>query len=149
MAETQPTQAEADDLIMMAKYRLNEQVWNYPGLGGRCSIPLISSDRREAFVLNLGRSRIDLRKGSYHMRARQIVMLVRLCFGAAPHTNPDGTRLPGTHLHLYREGYEDKWAVLVPTDDFPNVTDLRQTLNDFILYCHIVEPPTIQHELFT
>ena len=149
MAESNLTQAEAEQLIAMAKHRVDEQVWNYPPLGGLCSIPLVSQDRREAFVLDLRRGRVDLRKGTYQNRAQQIIVLVRLCFGGPPHRNPDGERITGDHLHRYREGYGDKWAMPVPAEHFPHVTDPRQTLDDFLVYCHIVEPPYIQHGLFT
>lgn len=43
------------------------------------------------------------------------------------HTNPDGTKLTDTHIHIYKEGFEDKWAY--PLDDFdlsdPNTSFLN------------------------
>ncbi|MGH8467941.1 MAG: DUF6978 family protein [Gammaproteobacteria bacterium] len=110
---------------------------------------MASADRRELFVLDLRRGRIDLAKGTYQNRGRQVVVLVRLDFGGSPHRNPDGEEIGSPHLHLYREGYGDKWAVPVPSDRFSNVGNPWQTLDDFMRYCNVVEPPAIQRGLFT
>lgn len=65
MAEINVTQAEADVLIAMEKHRVNDDRWDYPGLGGAISIPLISVDKRENFLLDISRGKIDLFKGTY------------------------------------------------------------------------------------
>lgn len=122
---------------------------NFPDLGGAVSIPLVSADRREQFTLDLRRGRIDLTKGTFQNRARQVVVLVRLDFGGAPHRNPDGQEVGSPHLHLYREGYGDKWAYAVPPGDFTDLASLWHTLEDFMRFCNIVEPPTIRRGLFT
>ncbi len=75
-----------------------------------------------------------------------MVVLVRLDFGGAPHSNPDGVEMGSPHLHLYREGYGDKWAVPVPGDRF---ADRWRLLDDFMRYCNVVEPPVIRRGLFT
>lgn len=149
MAEINLTQAEADALIALAKHRLDDRPWDYPGLGGSISVPLVSADRREDFVLDVSRGRIDLAKGTYQNRGRQVVVLVRLDFGGAPHRNPDGEEIPSPHLHLYCEGYGDKCARPVPADRFPTLDDAWRTLGDFMRFCNIVEPPNIQRGLFT
>ena len=55
MADINLTQAEADALIAMEKYRLDDTRWDYPGLGGLISIPLVSKDKRENFLLDMSR----------------------------------------------------------------------------------------------
>lgn len=149
MADLHLTQAEADALIAMAKHRVDNTEWNCPDLGGGISMPLVSPDRREQFVRDVRRGRIDLAKRTYQNRGRQVVVLVRLDFGGAPHRNPDGHEVGSPHLHLYREGYGDKWAVPAPGDQFGDLLDAWQTLDDFMRYCHIVEPPVIRRGLFT
>ena len=148
MADINLTQAEADALIAMEKLRVNDDRLDYPGLGGSISIPLISRDKRENFLLDISRSRIDLLKGTYQNRGRQIIVLVRLDFGGKPHRNLDDEEIPSPHLHIYREGYGDKWAMKVPTDKFLNNSDLWQTLEDFMRFCNIIEPPIIERGLF-
>ena len=141
-------QAEADALIAMEKHRFDETRWDYPGLGGTIIIPLISQNKRENFLLDVSRSRIDLLKGTYQNRARQTVILVRLDFGGQPHRNPDDTEIPSPHLHIYREGYGDKWAMTVPSDRFANITDRWQALEDFMRFCNITVTPIIERGLF-
>jgi hypothetical protein len=149
MADLNLTQAEADALIAMAKHRVDNAEWDYPDLGGSISVPLVSANRREQFVLDLRRGRIDLAKGTYQNRGRQVVVLVRLDFGGAPHRNPDGQEIGSPHLHVYREGYGDRWTVVVPGDHFADLGDVWRTLDDFMRYCHVVEPPVVRRGLFT
>lgn len=137
-------QAEADALIAMEKHCRDDAEWNYPYLGRYVTIPLVSIDHRESFLLDLRRGRIDLSKGTYQNRGRQVVVLARLDFGGAPHRNPDGEEIGSPHLHLYREGFGDKWAFPVPGDHFPNPHDAWQMLQDFMRYCNIVDLPIIQ-----
>ncbi len=143
------TQDEADALMEIEKHRANEGTYAYPSLGGHVSIPLVSADRRESFRLDLRKARLDLSKGTYQNRGRQVVILARLDFGGAPHRNPDGEEIGSPHLHLYREGFADKWAFPVPEDKFPNLDDAWLTLEDFMRYCNIVKPPQIQRGLFS
>jgi len=149
MAEIILTQSEADNLIALPKVRVSNETWNYPGLGGAISIPLSSRDKREQFHLDISRGRIDLRKGRYQNRARQVIVLVRLCFGGPPHRNPDGVEVPSPHFHIYREGYGDKWAMPAPLERFPHLENPMATLDDFMAYCNIVEPPFIEQDLFS
>ena len=144
MPEFDLTQAEADHLIGIPKQRVDNRTWSYPSGGGSVSIPLVSEDRREEFRLDLWRSRVNLAKSSHQNRARQIVPLIRLCIGGAPHRNPDGEEVPCPHVHRYREGYADKWAAPVAPGAFQDLDEHMQALHDFMRYCNIVEQPVIQ-----
>ena len=62
MAETSLTQVEADALIAMEKYRVNEEISDFPKDGESVALSLQSVDRREQFLLDLSRGRIDLNK---------------------------------------------------------------------------------------
>ena len=53
------------------------------------------------------------------------------------------------HLHLYREGFGDKWAFPVPPKHFSNLADPWLTLEDFMRFCNVTEPPFIRRGLFT
>ena len=146
---THLTQADADALFAMEKFRTDTEGRDYPYGGGRISVPLLSIDRTERFVLDIYRSRIDLAKGTYQNRGRQVVVLARLDFGGRPHWNPDQASVGSPHLHRYREGYGDKWAFPVPSTRFADVNDAWQMLQDFIVYCNIIDPPIIRRGLFT
>lgn len=144
MPDADLTQIEADHLIGLAKFRVDARPHPYPSGGGRASILLVSEDRREEFLLDLWRGGINVAKRGYQNRARQIVPLLRLDFGTAPHRNPDGEEIIGVHLHRYREGYSDKWAEPIPDGIFRDIGDPMLTLDDFMRYCNIVEAPVIQ-----
>ncbi|MFZ2377268.1 MAG: hypothetical protein WAV83_08665 [Methanothrix sp.] len=99
MTDIDLTQEEADALIGMHKGRINDDIAFYPGPGNSISIPLISDDKRENFLLDIRRGKIDLLKATNQNRARQTVVLVRLDLGGAPHRNPDGEEIACPHLH--------------------------------------------------
>ncbi len=147
MTEIHITQTEADALCLMEKHRKNDSHWNYPSLGGLLEIPLISVDKRENFILGVSKKGFDLQKCSYQNRAREVVTLYRLDFGK-PHRNPDGEEIPSPHIHIYKEGYGDKWAIPIPKDRFPNLNNLYESLFDFMRYCNITKPPFIDEGLF-
>lgn len=135
--------------MAMEKSKLDDQRIDYPSMGGAITIPLISADKREHFLLDISRGRIDLFRGKYQNRARQAVILARLDFGGASHRNPGDEEIPSPHLHVYREGFGDKWAIPAPADKFGDISDLWRTLEDFMRYCNITEPPIIERVLFS
>ena len=149
MAEINLTQSEADALIAMEKHRANEERNDFPMGGQSVVLPLQSVDRREQFLLDLSRGRIDLAKVKMQKRGRQVVVLVRLDLGGAPHRNPNDEEIASPHLHIYREGYGDKWAIPVPADRFRDVADIWTALEDFFRFCNITQPPYIEPGLFT
>ena len=149
MADINLTQAEADALIAMEKHRSTEKRSDFPMGGESLVLPLQSPDKREKFLLDLSRGRIDLKKVKMQKRGRQVVVLVRLDLGGAPHRNPDGEEIATPHLHVYREGYGDKWAIPAPADRFQNTSDVWAALDDFLQYCNITQPPHIDRGLFT
>ena len=105
----------------MQKVKVNDICWDLPDYGGKVSVPLISVDKKEQFLLDVKRNRIDLKKQKYKTRAMEIVILARLDLGS-PHRNPDGTEVGTPHLHLYKEGYNDKWAFPLPIISFKTLT---------------------------
>lgn len=149
MADMNITQAEADALIAMEKHRVNEDRSDFPMGGQSLVLPLQSPDKREQFLLDLSRGRIDLLKVKMQNRGRQVVVLVRLDLGGAPHRNPDDEEIPAPHLHVYREGYGDKWAMPIPADRFTATADLWVTLEEFMRFCNVTQPPHIERGLFT
>ncbi len=84
-------QSDADTLLRMEKVPASMAAFDFPSLGGRIEVPLVSRDKREQFSLDINRKRIALTTG-YQTRGRKIVVLARLDF-AAPHRNPDGSEV--------------------------------------------------------
>ena len=133
-------QDRADFLLQMEKHALGTQ-YNFPTSGGKLAIPLVSADGREDFLLDIYRGGIAI-CGSFQNRVYITCILARLCFGGKPHTNPDGETIQGTHIHIYREGYGDKWAYPLPNQDFPVINDTRTIFSEFMRFCNITKQPS-------
>ena len=114
---------------------------------------LRSADKREEFILTLERGIRKRLRLKFQTRARKVIVLARLDLHGAPHKNPPGAPYkPGqwlneTHLHLYREGFEDRIAYEMT--DAPGWTigqdvDDLQMLEGFLRYCGITDWPQIQ-----
>jgi len=148
MAELNLAQADADALIALEKHRIDEQRYAFPLPGGSLAIPLQAPDKREHFLLDVSRGRINILRGKYQSRARQVVVLVRLDFAGPPHRNPDDSEVLCPHLHVYREGFGDKWAIPAPPEAFTDTSNLWTTLDQFMRFCNITRPPHIDQGLF-
>ena len=138
------TQEEADYLLSMEKRRVDESVIPFPLHGKKIELHLQSLDLRENFRLDLSRGRRKELRVKMQTRARTKIRLVRLDLGGRPHRNVDGTMVQPPHLHLYREGFHDRWAITPPSDKFSDLGDLQVTLEDFMRFCNIVRPPHIR-----
>jgi len=149
MADIDITQAEADLLIAMEKFFIDEKEWTFPIAGQRIALELISADKRENFVLDITRAQIKLTKATFQHRARAAIVLMRLDLDGPPHRNPDGREILCPHLHLYREGYGDKWAMPAPLDRYTNPADLFSTCETFMQHCNITGPTRMQRGLFS
>jgi len=139
------TQAEADALMAMVKRLVNKATIQFPLLGDMLQLDVISDDGRESFIIDINRKgKVKATKCTYQERYRVIEILVRLDVDGPPHDNPDGTTIPCPHLHIYREGFADKWAIPVPPKQFADTADLVKTLREFLDYCNLREVPAIQ-----
>ena len=76
MADIDISQAEADSLIAMEKYLVDENDWTFPAAGERIALALTSPDKRENFTLDVTRARIKLTKATFQNRARQAIILM-------------------------------------------------------------------------
>jgi hypothetical protein len=138
------TQAEAEQLIQMAKHFVNapDSISIPPGADD--TYELAGLNEREKFLLDVWRGTLRLTKFKLQDRARTVVVLIRLDVDGAPHTNPDGQRLSGTHLHIFREGFDDRWAYPVDPTLFTLLSDPGTTFHEFCAFCKIESPPPVQ-----
>jgi hypothetical protein len=102
------TQAEADLFMQMVKHFVRPPATITIPPGADDTYELAGPNNRETYLLDVWRGTLRLSKLKYQNRVQTAVILVRLDVEGAPHTNPDGQRLAGTHLHLLKEGYDDK-----------------------------------------
>jgi len=138
------TQAEAERFMGMAKYfvRPPASISIPPGIDETYEIAAVHD--RERFLLDIWRGTLRLTKLRFQNRVRIVDVLVRLDVDGAPHTNPDGQHLSGTHLHLFREGYDDRWAYPVDSKIFTLLSDPATTFQEFCAFCKIESPPPVQ-----
>ena len=138
------TQAEADQLIQMQKRFVQSPASISIPPGTDDTYELAGPGDRERFQLDIWRGTLRLSKLKFQNRVRTAVVLVRLCVDGAPHTDPDGQRLSGTHLHLYKEGCDDRWARPVDPVKFTLLSDPGATFQEFCTFCSILAPPPVQ-----
>jgi hypothetical protein len=138
------TQAEADRFLGMVKHfvRRPASISIPPGIDETYELAAVHD--RERFLLDVWRGTLRLTKLKFQNRVRIVDVLVRLDVDGAPHTNPDGQRLSGTHLHLFREGYDDRWAYPVDSNTFTLLSDPTTTFHEFCVFCKIESPPPVQ-----
>lgn len=100
-------------------------------------------------MLDVTRAQIKLTKATYQNRARQAIVLMRLDLDGPPHRNPDGSEILCPHLHVYREGFGDKWAIAAPSDRYAETHDLFSTCIAFMRHCNITGLSKMQKGLFS
>jgi hypothetical protein len=131
------------------QFFVDENDWMFPAAGGRIGLALTSLDKRENFMLDVTRAQIKLTKATYQNRVRQAIVLMRLDLDGPPHRNPDETEISCPHLHIYREGFGDKWATPAPSERYGNTLDLFSTCEAFMQHCNITGPSKMQKGLFS
>ncbi len=138
------TQSEADALLSLEKQFVDTNLLILGKIPISESHDLVSLDGKEKFILDIWRGSINLKKYKYNNRSRKIHILARVDIGGSPHQNPDGVIVPCPHIHVYREGYDDKWAY--PLKDFPfrDPENMIVVLEDFARFCHIILLPPLQ-----
>lgn len=139
------TQEEANRLLDMLKVTLSKEI-NLPAKNKAIEFDVQGDTKRDIFTIKIHYSKI--RHGKYTLGARikyNSVLLLELHTNPGnPHLNPDGTLIIGPHWHIYREGYDRKFAFLaedVNSDDFVENTLL------FFKKFNLIEPPIIYHQL--
>jgi len=142
------TQQEADWLINLEKSAVDSVPIPFPSMGGKERAELTALEGREHFILDVRQGGIALEKVMNQLRGRQAVVLMRLDWGGPPHRNPDDEEIISPHLHVYREGYGDKWAFPLPQELSESLGNPRDALYAFMAYCRIIEPPVFTFDLF-
>lgn len=127
------SQAEADAFIAMLKNVIGQPIhFDYT----KKTIVLENSQHRKDFLLDIIPNRVRPNKITNQLRVNKNVLLVRLDVNGPPHRNPDDSEIPCPHLHVYREGYDLKWAYPIP-EIFGDCQTLMDFLDSFCSYCNI------------
>ncbi len=148
------SQVEADHLLRLEKSFVSHEVIEFSvGEPFQQVHDLQSLDHRERFLLDVERGERKRARLKFQTRARRAIVLARIDIAGRAHRNLDhyphrpGERFEGIHIHLYREGFDDRVAYL--PEDLPEFK-IPQSKNDiawltaFMEFCRIIDAPPIQ-----
>lgn len=141
------TQAEFDYLIKLVKRfeEANELVLGPAPLSWERNINAIKT--KDTFILDFYRGRFELSKYTYNKRYRQTIILLRYD-AEGRHTNPDGVTFDGSHVHIYKEEFDDKFAYPVTDIGIDETDGMEAVLKKFLTYCNVKSIPSIQTTMF-
>lgn len=151
-------------LFEVSKYT-EKQTYFAPDHGKTSSIKVFTQDDRckeEEFIIDINRKCLILEKRTFQLRTGMI--LRRLDFYSG-HQNPEEINYLSAnldqnilnmmikyknyrfkkeaHMHLYIDGYADKWAF--PLTEFGkfDTSNIVTTIKDFLTYCNVANNPKI------
>lgn len=142
MATYSLTQEEAEYLLNMLKKSL-EAVVKFPNLGNKAKFNVEGFESSELFKIQIYRGSKNPKK--YNIGAlilRYNVPLLELHINPTNvHQNPDGSKIVGSHWHVYSEKYGRGEAV--PAEDIDSEAFVENTLA-FLEKFNVVEKPEIE-----
>lgn len=139
------SQEEADQLMTLIKKLENMEPIQFPKARESKELNTQSLDGRIQFIIDINRKggRFKPKKCTYQTRYRRSIILLRIDLEGPPHQNPDGEIIPCPHIHIYKEGYNTRWAYPLSLQLKTDPTDLVSVLIDFLKYNNIHERPPI------
>lgn len=139
------TQAEADELLNMLKYSLINEI-NFPEKGNSTEFNVKGSTYKDLFAIRIYRGRINNNKYEIGARIKKngILLLELHINPGKPHLNPDGTKLVGSHWHIYTEEFYRSLAF--PADDIRSNDFVNNTIH-FLERFNVIEKPDIHYQL--
>lgn len=153
------TQEMARELISKHKQRIEDNIVKFPLKGERISVQLESADKALFFLLDVNNVSSVSSKLSYQTRIDEHIILIRVDINGS-HRNPlkkivpiplfeayNGTTIHGTHVHIYSEKYNDKWAVPIKALIGIELDDQIDILQHFYKICTIIRPPIFEYGL--
>lgn len=99
------------------------------------------------YLLDFYRGSFELARYTINKRYRQTIILLRYDNGGR-HTNPDGVSFDGPHLHIYREGFNDKFAHPISEGGILETDPMEEVLTKILHFCNIKGFPTIEIPMF-
>ena len=139
------TQEEADRLIAMLKTTLCKEIY-FPSRNSGTEFDVQGDTKQDIFTIKIFRSKIKHNKYTFGKKKKKDgILLLELHINPGnPHSNPDGTIIIGSHWHVYREGYDRKFAfpaTNIDDDDF-----ISNTLQFFDKF-HLIDKPNVNYQL--
>lgn len=139
--ESNLTDEEARRLIEMLKCSTVEAI-AFPSLGKKREFEVLGDTRRDIFIVYIFRGTVEVRKCNISGRTKDGTQLMELHLSPTTiHLNPDGTKISGSHLHIYTQEYGRRYAVPFDLEDRSIVENCIVFMNKF----NIIKRPEILH----
>ncbi len=130
-------QSQADRLLKVGKFFIDKSpiIINRP-LNTQRDLQSVENDE-DKFYLNISQTAIEFGKYSTITRFFS-VPLARVCIDEdCVHENPDDVIIKGSHIHIYKEGYRDRFAYPLEDYSFSSNTEIAHFLPEFLKFCGI------------
>lgn len=139
------TQNEADRLLKMLKKTLIAEI-DFPDMNSSTEFDVQGDTKQDLFTIKIFRSKIKYNKYTFGAKIKKdSILLLELHINPSnPHSNPDGTKIVGSHWHIYKEGFDRKFA-------FPavNINDDDFVINTLLFFdeFHLISKPNVNYQL--
>lgn len=145
MAIDKLTNEEAKHLLEMLKKSLVSSI-NFPDQDENVEFDLEGDTKKDSFVTKIYRGKVDPKKYELSARIKKnntLLLELHICKNKI-HRNPDGTKIIGSHWHIYTEKYGRAFAYKaenIESDKFIENTMM------FLEKFNVIEKPTINMQL--
>lgn len=138
------SQKDADFLLAMLKRTLQEII-SFPDAGLKEHFEVQSLSSSVVFTITIERMTKNPCKYNLGARIKGDELLLFLHINpSGKHYNPDGEIIYGNHWHVYREGYDMRFAY--PAEDIDSSEFVHNTIV-FLEEFNVVEKPEIRQRL--
>ena len=136
------TQQEVDRMINMLKKSLQSS-FEFPNKGKSIEFDVIGDNKNDLFTARIYRGKINHNKYNLGVRiTKNGILLLELHVNPGNiHINPDGSKIVGSHWHIYTEDYERAYAY--EAGDIKGDEFIENTLL-FLDKFNVIEKPFIQ-----
>lgn len=139
------TQEDAERLLAMLKNSLVESI-TFPSKGEQIEFDLVGDTKKDLFTAKIYRGKVNREKYDINARIKKNnILLLELHISKNKiHSNPDGTKIVGSHWHIYTEEYGRSFAYTA--DDIESDKFIENTIT-FLTKFNVIEKPTINFQL--
>lgn len=143
------TQFEFEMIMDMLKRLKSKKTFAFPAPGDELKLNVESITTNDKFIIDINRKgQIKLKRCTYQTRYQKSIVLLRIDLDGPPHTNPDLEKIDCPHIHIYKEGYETRWAYPLKDVIIADPKDLVEVLIKFLEYNKINNIPKIEEQMF-
>lgn len=144
-ASTKLTQDEAQRLVEMLKTALTDEV-RFPGKRESVEFDVLGDTKKDLFTIKIYRGKINRLKYELSARIKKdgITLLELHINPGKIHMNPDGTKINGSHWHIYTEEYGRSFAFIA--EDINSELFVENTIM-FLKKFNVIKRPTVNFQL--